>query len=340
MRTGVRGGTLLASRPVPALYSDQLERFTLDSLRATEARRFDALRMLSLIRSSGDKRVLAIDIGGDKLVWSLLGTQNGFLERLDEGTETRSEAGRGYLSLLERIGALARRDSIPVGISFAGPIQETKPVAGPNLGAFIADLYSGYDGDFGNIFHKVRLSNDAEAGILAGAVEAASRFADIANVIYVINGSGIGGAVLKDKRIYAAEPGHVEVESELNLFNQRKACGLLGASHVCIEVVAASKAGIEDIWFRETGQRCDGQQIAAKYLAADPVALDLYDNSAIFLPMRSSGWHARLISPISQAPSWLVTEEFSKFPATATAWFRFWKTAFRSAHASHKRFQY
>jgi predicted NBD/HSP70 family sugar kinase len=283
MKADVRGTNPLAGREIPRLRQGQVERFTLHSLRATQVRSFDPQGALSLIRSGRERTVLAIDIGGDKLVWSLFATRKGILEQTDQGGVTRSESGGGYLAVLEDLASLARRDQLPVGISFAGPVDGEKPIAGPNLGAFMAELHSLYEGDFGKMFSDVKLSNDAEAGILAGSVGAASRYDGVTNTLYVINGSGIGGAVLKGKLMFASEPGHVELESQLNFFGQRKACGLLGASYVCVDRVAASKAGIEDIWFQQRGERQSGRVIAARYLASDPIALDLYDNSAIIL---------------------------------------------------------
>jgi predicted NBD/HSP70 family sugar kinase len=129
----------------------------------------------------------------------------------------------------------------------------------------------------------VALANDAEAGIMAGALEAALRLPVTRNVIYVINGSGLGGAVLADNIIYAAEPGHIAVVEHLNRFggfNQLKPCGLDGASHVCLEAVGASKAGIEDIWQQITGEHLSGRQLVTLYTRGDGLARALYHNSA------------------------------------------------------------
>jgi predicted NBD/HSP70 family sugar kinase len=130
------------------------------------------------------------------------------------------------------------------------------------------------------VFRHVEVTNDAEGGIMAASLEAARRFPDVRDVIYVINGSGLGGAVLTGNVIYATEPGHIQISEELNTHGQRRSCGLDGAVHVCIEAVAASKAGIEDIWFQRTDERMTGQEISGRYLAGDQNALDMYNNSA------------------------------------------------------------
>jgi predicted NBD/HSP70 family sugar kinase len=142
-----------------------------------------------------------------------------------------------------------------------------------------------FGGDFASLFPVAELANDAEAGLMAGALEALRRYPDAQDVIYVINGSGLGGAVLTGDTLYAAEPGHVPVTDALNTFGQRKLCclsrgGMGGAVYTCVEAVAASKAGIEDIWRQRTGKALTGQEIAARYVGGDPLAFGLYDDSA------------------------------------------------------------
>jgi predicted NBD/HSP70 family sugar kinase len=125
------------------------------------------------------------------------------------------------------------------------------------------------------------LVNDAEAGLIAASLEAIKREPQTRNVIYVINGSGLGGAVLKDTTVFTSEPGHIRVEPELNRFSQRKPCGVLGATYTCLEAVAASKAGIEDIWLQRHDEYRSGREIAAMFLSSNQLMLDLYDNSAL-----------------------------------------------------------
>jgi len=281
MKPKVGDAGLLASRPVPKLVPEQVERFTVEALRAKPVRSFDPQATLHQLRTGAGKAVVAVDIGGDKLIAWSYDVRGGLLLQSAEVVIRRGDAGSAYLDGLEKVAELARRKMLPVGISFAGPTDGTKLLAGPNLPVFAAELHDCYGGDFAGLFPTVAVANDAEAGIMAGALEAAKRCPETRNVIYVINGSGIGGAVLTDNKIFAAEPGHIEVEKSLNRFGQRKPCGMLGATYVCIEAVAASKAGIEDIWLQRRGKRLSGKEIAASYLSGDGLALDLYDNSTL-----------------------------------------------------------
>jgi len=281
MKPDVGVSDLLACRQVPDLLPEQVERFTVEALQAKPVRSFDPQATLHQLRAGGEKTVVAVDIGGDKLIALSYDVRDGLLLQLDEVLVRRGDGGSAYLDGLEEVADLARRKMLSVGISFAGPTDGTKLLAGPNLPVFIAELRDRHGGDFARLFRAVSVANDAEAGIMAGALEAAKRHPETQNVIYVINGSGLGGAVLTDNMIFAAEPGHVQVEARLNPFGQHKPCGMLGATYVCVELVAASKAGVEDIWLQQQGKRLSGKEIAARYLSGDHLALDLYDNSAL-----------------------------------------------------------
>jgi predicted NBD/HSP70 family sugar kinase len=273
-------GRLLNANPVPALHREQVRRFTIQSLRARPARRFSAVDILDDLRANGGKTVIAVDIGGDKITASFFDIRDAGLRRGDEIVSLRSNGGAGYLDALRGVSEIARSTNSRVGISFAGPSDGTRLIAGPNLEAFIREFSAGFDGDFANLFPSVEVANDAEAGMMAGALEAARRYPDARDVIYVINGSGLGGAVLTGDTLYAAEPGHIPVVNTLNVFGQSKACGMDGATYVCIEAVAASKAGVEDIWRKRTGESLPGHEISARYLDGHQFAFDLYDNSA------------------------------------------------------------
>ena len=230
---------------------------------------------------AGDgNEVIAVDIGGDKLTASYFTIRDGGVQRARDVLDRQGDGGGGYLGALLEVSELALREKIPVGISFAGPTDGTRLVAGPNLPVFIREFSQRYGSDFAQLFPEVEVANDAEAGIMAGALEAATRCPGVRDVIYIINGSGLGGSVLTGDTIYAAEPGHIEIVGQLNVFGQCKPCGLGGAMHVCIEAVAASKAGVEDIWSQRTGEQLPGQEIAARYLDGEQLALDLYENSA------------------------------------------------------------
>ena len=270
----------LFGRPNSSLVPEQLGGFTIGSIRGKRVRGFDPRSSLGGLRASEGERVIAVDIGGDKLSASYFTVRGGRVLWTAELLVRQGDGGAGYLTALAELAELARREGVAVGISFAGPVAGTRLLAAPNLSEFATELREACDSDFARLFPTVQVANDAVAGLMAGALEAVRRHPDAQDVIYVINGSGIGGAVLSGQDIYAAEPGHVPVAAPLNPFGQRKPCGLDGASQPCIEVVAASKAGVEDIWRQRTGRRLSGREISARYQAADELARELYRNSA------------------------------------------------------------
>jgi predicted NBD/HSP70 family sugar kinase len=281
MRSVTDASDLFSQRRVPELKPEQVGRFTLAALRARRARNFDPRAALEALGACESKAVVAIDIGGDKMAAVSYVVHDGRLVQTTEALLGRGDGGSGYVTLLEETARRAQVGTLSVGVSYAGEISGTKLITGPNLPAFIAEMFDRYGGDFGRLFPQVVVANDAEAGIMASALEAIKWYPDMRQLIYVINGSGLGGAVLSENTIFATEPGHIEVVPELNPLSQDKPCGVLGAGHVCLEGIAASKAGVEDIWFRQRGDRLNGRQIAAICLTGDELAADLYDNSAL-----------------------------------------------------------
>lgn len=255
----------------------------MESLRAKPVRSFDARRSADRLRNHDGKTVIAVDIGGDKISASFFTVADGTLRSSGNILTRHGDDGAGYLDALYELRELARSRNLPVGVSFAGPTSGTRIIAAPNLSLFMREFQDLYDGDFAYLFSTVELANDAEAGIMAGALEAVMRFPGTRDVVYVINGSGLGGAALVGNTLYAAEPGHVAVVGQLNSFSgfsQRKGCGLDGATHVCVEAVGASKAGVEDIWRQMTGEHLTGREIAALQAVGNELARALYHNSA------------------------------------------------------------
>jgi len=272
----------LITGKVPVLIPEQVKQFTQTALGARTTRELDPhLTHNALVRGTASG-ILAIDIGGDKLISAPYEIREGELGPKQAPVVLQSEGGRGYVEHLEKLAGDARRDRLRVGISFAGPTEGTRLMGAPNLPALFDDLLDRYDLDLANLFPSVALANDAEAGIMAASIEAIKRDRTTQHIIYIINGSGLGGAVLTRSRIVACEPGHIEANPRLNPFNTTKQCGLLGRTHVCLEGIAASKAGIEDTWLRERGESRSGRQIARLlWNDNDLFARNLYDNSAL-----------------------------------------------------------
>lgn len=271
---------LLTSRPIPQLIQEQLDKFTKESVRARAVDRFDPASAIYILKSGAGKEVIAIDIGGNKIQFATFEVKNGVLEENKAKTNSfHSSQGKGYMEFMEKI---ASETNIPLGISYPGTTKDTKALGGANVPILLKELASKYNGDFMELFPTLKaLINDAVAGIISGSIEAKKRFPISRNFVYIIIGSGLGGAVLKDEQIFACEPGHVEVIEGLNPYNQNKPCGVNGAKYVCIENVAAGRAGIEDLWEKQTGKKLEGPEISSRMKEGNELAISLYDNSAL-----------------------------------------------------------
>jgi len=271
----------LTGADVPGLYDHQLAAFTLESMHAQAVRNFDPARAVDALQHREGNRVLAADFGGDKGTSLLLSVQGGSLVPT-EGYEdhVQGDDGDGYVTSMEKTARYADEHQLPFGISWGGPIDGTKPLPHPKARKFIADLQEKYGGDLGALSSCVKaVLNDGPAGVVGGAVEAYRRFG-ATDVLFIINGGGIGMGVLKDGLIYATEAGHVEGVPELNSYGQSEACGVYGAEFVCLERLGANKAGIEAQWQTRTGQYMRARDIEGEYKAGNEFAGELYDHSA------------------------------------------------------------
>jgi predicted NBD/HSP70 family sugar kinase len=267
--------------PAPILSEAQLAAFSLTAIRATPSGFFDPAGVSARVGALGSDTVTAVDIGGDKIVSARYAGSGGELRRCDAPRLLHASAGAGYLELLRGVSSDAEAAGSPLGISYAGPVQDGKALAGMNLAVFFDEFRAVYGGDFTRLNPRTTLVNDGQAGLLAAALEAVRRYPGLRHVILVINGSGLNCAVLKDGTVFAAEAGHVPVQPDLNPFGQRKPCGMLGAEHVCVENVGASVAGIEDLWYQSVGLRSSGREIAGALADGDDFAARLYENSAL-----------------------------------------------------------
>ncbi len=279
-----RSEHLLVTNEAPKLLGIQLALFDRNRLRTSPVAQFNPAQRLAQLQSQADKEVLTIDLGGDKARAAVMMQQDGRMEAVPGTAPIQIEGvdGEGYLKFLVMLAEVAARKNLPfVSISTAGLVQGTRLIESPNLPKFIAGLRDNYGGDLAQLFETdVSVTNDAVAGMIAGAIEVARTAPNIKNIIYLINGGGVGGAVLTDGQIWAAEPGHIPAVSELNPFGQDRPCGVGSAQYVCIERIAASGAGIESIYHRLTGEQLPGEAISQLYQSGDRLAKYLYEYSA------------------------------------------------------------
>jgi glucokinase len=176
---------------------------------------------------SGPPWLLGIEIGGTKLQLGL-GHGDGTIQALDRSTVDPQRGAEGILARLPeaftallRASGVDRGDVASCGIGFGGPVDATRGVVtkshqvagweGIPLAEWVRDQLG---------IQPVVLQNDADTAGLGEARFGAG--VGLSPILYVTIGSGIGGGLIIDGRIYrgsgagALEIGHIWVVDRLS----------------------------------------------------------------------------------------------------------------------------
>ncbi|HSW97811.1 MAG TPA: ROK family protein [Candidatus Saccharimonadales bacterium] len=272
----------LTDLPIPELYNEQLQLFTPENIHEVLIGKFNPEETIAAIIANEGQSIMGIDVGGDKIDCITFSIKNHDLVPDIKSMQTmQSESGKGYVAFLEKIAKEASEHPLPIGLAFGGGQTNADGTIAfaPNVSVFAEELTKKYN-DFYNLLPTLTAipPDDTVSGLMAGAVEAKKRFPEKKNIMFVINGSGLAIGILKEEHIILTEIGHTPIIRKLNL-GQTRPCEVFG-SHVCLERVAASKVGIEDLWFKKTTHALDGKSISRKYIEGNTIATTLYNNSA------------------------------------------------------------
>jgi glucokinase len=182
----------------------------------------------------------AVDIGGTKIAVGMVTESGQVLARKESPTDTAS-----YANGLSTIGGLLRETAQIAGAEITGiGIGSTGPVD-PFTGKFgEVDFLPGWRGqnpveDLARMFRvQVALENDADAAALAEAGWGAGK--NKSRLIYVTVGTGIGGGIVFDGRLYRGVDGaHPELGHQvIDPTGPLCSCGFRG----CWESLAAGPA--------------------------------------------------------------------------------------------------
>jgi glucokinase len=182
----------------------------------------------------------AVDIGGTKIAVGMVNDSGQVLSRMETPTDTES-----YANGLAAIASMLRETARTAGVEFTGiGIGSTGPVD-PFSGKFGAvDFLPGWRGrnpgtDLSRLFKvRVALENDADAAALAEAGWGAGK--NKSRLIYVTVGTGIGGGIVFDGRLYRGVDGsHPELGHQvIDPSGPLCSCGYRG----CWESLAAGPA--------------------------------------------------------------------------------------------------
>jgi len=190
----------------------------------------------------------AIDIGGTKIAVGQVDDQGRVISRLESPTD----AAGGYGRALDRIAKMLREtarsnggDMFGIGIGCTGPVY---PLTG-EIG--VVDFLPGWQGenpvaDLTQMFQtRVAIENDADAAALGET--SISSGAGKRSLIYVTVGTGIGGGIILDGKLYrGVDYSHPEIGHHvIDPTGAHCACGSRG----CWEVFARGPAMEE--WIAE-----------------------------------------------------------------------------------------
>jgi glucokinase len=158
----------------------------------------------------------AVDIGGTKIAVGIVDDCGRVVARLEAPTEAHDYSG-GLAAIVSMLRETARMAGVVIsgiGIGSTGPVDPITGMFGP------VDFLPGWRGqnpvsDVARIFNvQAALENDADAAAMAEAHWGAAR--NKSRLIYVTVGTGIGGGIVLDGRLYRGVDGsHPEIGHQM-----------------------------------------------------------------------------------------------------------------------------
>ena len=226
----------------------------------------------------------AVDIGGTKLSVGIVGANGVVLAKMDAPTGSDSTYAIGLertVGMLRETAKQASTKIVGIGIGSTGPVD---PLTG-EFGEvdFLPDWrHKNLVKDLAQAFGvQVALENDGDAGALGEAGWGAGK--GKSRLIYVTIGTGIGGGIILDGKLYRGVDGaHPEIGHQvIDPSGPLCSCGF----HGCWEALAAGPAMVA--WFQATDdehrQDITGQQICELAIAGDPCALRVVQREGRYL---------------------------------------------------------
>ncbi len=230
------------------------------------------------------QRLIGIEIGGTKLQ-AVSGHADGRINRTVREPARRADGAQAILSQVQRMieALLADGPVRAVGIGFGGPVDE---VAGRVVKSHHVAGWEGFalaDWVRDTFDRPCRLGNDTDAAALAEATLGAGR--GRACTFYTNIGSGIGGGLVRDGRLYTGRHGAMEFGHTWSY------SPLLGrwerVEHLCSgwAIQRRARDGLADHPTGPLFDLCDGQPdridaalVARAWQQGDPTATRLMDD--------------------------------------------------------------
>lgn len=211
------------------------------------------------------KNYLTIDLGGSKIKYALFNEAGVMKEK--GSVKTPDTLEKFYSSLKEIKNKLEDKNFKISGIGFSLPGAVSNKTG--QINGFSAVPYiHGFEikKDFKKIFkiENIAMENDANCAALAEIWSGAAK--DKNDIIFVIIGSGIGGAIVKDKKIHTGanlhggEIGYTVVSTDNGVYKTWSQIG----SIVAVTAITQEKLGLSDLSVEKFFQLVQEGNIVAK----------------------------------------------------------------------------
>ena len=202
--------------------------------------------MLNQKQAVLQEKFLGIEIGGTKLQ-IVCGHTDGTLLSSHHLLVNKEEGAKGIRNNIETVLKEYAADQIAaIGVGFGGPVNR---LTGKIETSFHIEGWSGFgikDWLVSVMNIPVFIENDANVAALGEAVHGAGR--DYHSVLYITIGSGVGGGLVIDKKIYHGDiPGELEIghlQMDRNGTTLQDLCSGWAVDKKIREAVAANPKGV------------------------------------------------------------------------------------------------
>lgn len=146
------------------------------------------------------RRILGIDVGGTNIKWAVFDES---LSLLSDKNSIKTDAFKGPNSIIDKIcNIILENPNCEIGIGFPAVVSKSGFVAiSPNMPGFISiDLKKEIESKSDA---KVHIDNDANVAALAENQIGAGK--DLESFLYVTLGTGVGGALILNKKLFKGE---------------------------------------------------------------------------------------------------------------------------------------
>lgn len=210
-----------------------------------------------------NNHTVGIDIGGTKIAIGLVDGKGNVLKKVQFETARNKSFQDAVNKIINGLKKLGVKKVGRIGIGIAGQIDSDNGIIvhSPNISVWKnVPVVSTLENKLGREFRKkinfkIKIANDANCFVLGEAKYGEGR--GLKNVLGLTLGTGLGGGLIIDGRIYkgqgyAIEPGHIIIEEE----GRHCSCGVRG----CLENYVAGRA-IENEYFKKTKKKLDAIEI-------------------------------------------------------------------------------